>query len=105
MSTTIKVMARAWGAAVAVTLGESTETFTLSPHEDRAITIEPGQEVTVKVSEPSEAPIPEATEEPLDPPVDAAAPVEGAAKFDHDGDGKVGGSKAKAAPKSVGDED
>lgn len=94
MSTTLIVRARAWGAAVTVAEGDKTDSFTLGAHEDRNITIEPGQSVTVTVESPGEAPRP--IEEVLgaDENVGSVAAAD-VAKFDHDGDGKPGGSKPK----------
>lgn len=100
MSTTIVVKARAWGAAVSVAQGDTTDSFTLGAHEDRNITIQPGQSVTITVDSPAEAPRP--IEEVLGADenigsVAADPPADDLSKFDHDGDGKPGGSKKKAS--------
>lgn len=102
MSTTIVVKARAWGAAVSVAQGDTTESFMLGAHEDRNITIQPGQSVTITVDSPAEAPIP--LEEVLgaDENIGSVA-AEDLSKFDHDGDGKPGGSKKKG-PKPFGED-
>lgn len=67
MTTTVKVMARAWGALVNVSRASegavghniASEDFELSAHEDRRFDIEEGETVTFRVThgkEPEQAP-------------------------------------------------
>lgn len=60
MTTTVVVKARAWGATVVTRMtGAEDQSIELSAHEDITFHIEPGQSMTLEVTEPAEAPVAE----------------------------------------------